>query len=1468
MPNSASVRRLVNTFLQKRSFIDTDMTEGDLEDSVAESLIDAREAKQEGEKLLTPSLFQVLRRAFGPRAVEIFQFYRDLRSIQLGLPVPSDLAGTYQKLVRTLANVRTPGDGKKLSPPVKDLLFKSSKRIIPKLQAVLRAYQADPEKRGGIVTWRPIIEQLSMLLETIARDKRVYIKIGRYLGTGGVRWPVFYKMRAREEALQRLADEDPETFASVQRLNQTIQVLDARAVSDIEKDGLVADKKRISGRWVNIGVNEETKRALDELRNKQATLRKSVKKTDAEWQKWWRTAITFEMDSEDFTLWVQENPEPVIVDEEKLAELRRRWERTKPKDDDPIALEEWEAAEPSIENLREQVGQQYKSYDALREAYKANAEEMVYDHDGTRIPMEEFRKKNKATRQTLKELASDSLIEDTRLDNMRIITEEDLEKVDVPVKSMSLTDDDAKKHRLTKVFSVKSIPVQALLEYSTPQQISILGRTGYSRDTLQVVTSGRYAGIPVDHLVNENGRLLERTEYIMDRKKGVRSRPKRDPTGYDQTQREPFVTVAEDGRLFISVSGTKKWRKVVDQLLAIGGFINEEGERTPVPAKKRRLATPPGFEKDALYYSNTLEKNGEQKRRGQYGFFFTPENFGLVQEKIGSLALSEGASKYLEDYFDDLTRAEKATEDQNLAPFAHHNLGGFKDWVLNETGEEWLKEKQKYESLQRQHGEDPRAEEWAQKAQEFRDKLNRPKELLAQRRKLEDALAEKPGDPRAIEWSQKLAELKEIFRKEQLGGFEFQMLGLQKKAIAWMESRGDNGVCALETGVGKTLVALAMAQKLIRDGWTDADMDVDPAEYPYGTNGRFLYVSPSRNLLGNMDKEAVSFLAEEGYAVTGSKIDAVVAKGGNSFQSAMNAKPGKDRVKVQRGGGVGEVLVENWLQESKRYIAVFFDEAHEYITKSTGATGRAFLGFKHPRKSVLTASPMTNEPMDAYVLAAVCNNNDLSDTKTEAGKTLRANMREWKERYCETVGGRVVGAKKGDPTVERDLKTWARTNLYFAAKQSVAEPWARPPALEADSKQPGGGTRVLMQPVVEDASKSIASAVQEHLRALHLRFRDRGYIAETKLVIDPETGIEEEIVVPGTQPYPSTSKVRDPKLEQYTQLRLKPLFELLGMLSLAPEMATLPKIDARVKGIVRNKITSVFNAAFPGKKEGDRLFPDLTIADNPKFQQASDILSEALANDPVSGTSRALLWTDDAKMVVIMAKELSKKHPGIHAAALAKEIKLFQSGVEMTRYVHPGGDAEDGWDLPFDKRLYKLYQAKDRHPKKNPGMGRGEQYKWVQFVTKFFIQENRDVRSMTCYGPQYQSGQNFQGFQTVIHMDRDSWNNENMKQRTARAYRQGQKNVVEEHTLDTMYTGAPGPGDVSLDEIRRLHQVMEGAIFDGIVVASQSHPLGTEWSGIQKQLSKYTHIDRKAMQLALAPGSLTAERTPDSEEVK
>jgi hypothetical protein len=119
-------------------------------------------------------------------------------------------------------------------------------------------------------------------------------------------------------------------------------------------------------------------------------------------------------------------------------------------------------------------------------------------------------------------------------------------------------------------------------------------------------------------------------------------------------------------------------------------------------------------------------------------------------------------------------------------------------------------------------------------------------------------------------------------------------------------------------------------------------------------------------------------------------------------------------------------------------------------------------------------------------------------------------------------------------------------------------------------------------------------------------------------------------------------------------------------------------------------------------------------------------------------------------------------------------------------------------------------------------------------------------------------GHNLQGFDTVIHLDRDSWNSESMKQRTARAWRQGQEKDVEEITIDATF-GDTEEGlsrsdfDQTLDEIRRSFQSMDADLFTRIIRDAQKLHLGKEWEDLSKKDASLWRLDEKVLELQSSP---------------
>jgi hypothetical protein len=578
------------------------------------------------------------------------------------------------------------------------------------------------------------------------------------------------------------------------------------------------------------------------------------------------------------------------------------------------------------------------------------------------------------------------------------------------------------------------------------------------------------------------------------------------------------------------------------------------------------------------------------------------------------------------------------------------------------------------------------------------------------------------------------------FSLKRIGGFRDTFKGKpldlwtkQKEAFAWVTSRDNSGVCALDTGVGKTPIAVAAIQKMRRDG-----MDQEP-----GTNGRYLYVCPAA-LVGNLRKIAKGWLQDS-----------------DSFLAQVDIVTHQEFSKNRHDDS----------DYGSDYVAIFVDEAHIVVRpKSDGGfsePAKALMSLDHPHKVLLTASPMERDPMQLFMLASISNNIDL-DTR-EGRKQARA----FRKRFCETIGGRVVGLKK-DARTQRDFRVWVKQNVFFADKRDVEEiglPQLRP------------NTEVLvMDPEIEDMYRETTSKIARALRGMVLKYRDRDPKA-----VDPVTGVH-----------------ADAKEIDAARVKFKALFTRLNELALMPDLV------------------------IPGAR-------------NPKIDRSVDIIDER-----ISSGRRTMLFTDSPKMAEHTAISLSKRIPGrLHAVALSGHIDVYKNG-EIVEYE----------DEITDKRgrTRKIKRKMRFRPRKYVDADGAvwDKKNWKVYILRYVIGGNPRVASLTLTKT-YSVGQSLHMFDTVIHLDRDSWNNESMKQRTARAWRSGQEHSVDEITLDSVYSDPHDTLDATLDEIRGYMQELESDLFDQIIIESQSEALGREWFEMKQMDASFFELNRRMMELTLSP---------------
>lgn len=675
---------------------------------------------------------------------------------------------------------------------------------------------------------------------------------------------------------------------------------------------------------------------------------------------------------------------------------------------------------------------------------------------------------------------------------------------------------------------------------------------------------------------------------------------------------------------------------------------------------------------------------------------------------------------------------------------------------------------------------------------------------------------------------------------------EWEPFGLrqkQKEALAWMDANGNSGVCALETGVGKTAVGIGMMLKLVRDGQADESATYQrPDGQTITTNGRFLFVSPT-SLKGNIQKEVRNLISDP--TVVLNKLDVLSY---NQFSGASSSK------KIPQGLRSIPFWKDLGYWDAALYAGIFFDEA-QAMKNPSSKTAAAALKLYHPRKICLTASPMERNPMEAYVLAAISNNTPLFG-KTLDAQTNRKEMRRFKERFCEIVGGRIVGIKQ-DPMIKRDLHTWVKRNIFYADKTDVVEYKLPTPERQV--------TPVYMPAPVEALYRDVAGQFSTIMQGAARKFSERT----------------------------RGDAYADRQAERIFSVSLAPIIRLLTDMANQPAKALKDIAYALDKGSLPGFVDAEGNPQKLPKnflpllqkwatsyQAADIEALAVTVG-NPKIKAAEDTLAARL--ESVQG-SRALLFADDRAMCLEAGLHLARTLGGTHVVALSDAIHFFRGGQELSKWVYPLDqdlmaklhpdeeeqkaimDKTQGLTvhaLPFGPRSHKKY------PALRGKQGVNQVYKadeWQQFVLKEMVNPNPSIVTATLQGKVYMYGHNLQGFNTVIHLDRNAWNSESMKQRTARAWRQGQSEVVHETTIDLTY--APDHGgvprtewDQTLDNIRAAFQDMDASIFDSIIKDAQTIALGAEWEGVAKKDASLWRLDKQVAELMASP-HMSRARTP------
>lgn len=1220
------------------------------------------------------------------------------------------------------------------------------------------------------------------------------IYLGQKRGTKATYWfPIFRKMSGKEKKLVDLQDRDPETYAAVVNDRRSLEEIDNEIKLNIEDNGQVGQMTMVRGRAVMLGVDPKTGEMLAYDRGMEP-------------------------------LAIQKIPNP-NYDPNKKRSPKEIWDG------------------PYVEKLK---------------------------------------KRDKAKRKLTTAPDRATLLSPHALTKVRTVTNDDMEAMaEGAVEYVSLTDDKAKESAITRVYPTQWIK-RVYQDQNDPE-------TGEAPRIVmeRVIVDGRFKGCMLNDVVNANGRMIEGTTYTYDPKNG-KPVPKEESGKDSRSYNEPFITVVEQKdrhgkmvkRLQISLPNRRATPKLkerdpeeyrqVKALQRIKSSINRLASNTPV--------------KTGSINSLIQEDSGI--------FTFDLKDFSTVQEIIGGtgMALSEGAVGTVNKHYEDQSKAEQATADRNLGFYSKRSLGGFKK-----------------------------------------------------------------GSP--------------------------PLLKVQKKAMAWLDANDNRGVIALDTGVGKTVTSISSMQKMLRDGMGEDDYTYeDSTGKIIKPNGRFLWVCPP-GLEGNLPGEIKKWLSptpvgeddfdddsEEGMARTAflhrladsgvapadmlaSKVDCMSYR---TYGAA--AKKGHWSVK---GSKVTKTSSEYWNAhyeaggkwDHKDYVALYYDEAQNMTSMGTNASAAA-LQLDHPHKICLTASAMEKNPQDSYVLQAICQNIPLS-TRKDANKAQKAEardyrrkMRRFNERYCEKVGPRIVGIKD-DPTLQRELETWTKQNIFYADKKEVE--YAKDP----ETGEPGklvsmnsNSVSVQMQPEVEEIYRTVTSGFAKIMKAMEVTFRDHGCAPSEGegegdegdcfvAMRDKETGEPLLELDDDGEPIIDTITGK-PRVRYKTDAAGNPLRKLDPILTkdmrdkvdrvFGRKMAGLVKLMNGLSNYPQETLLELADM-MDGKKEApavlangprgtpaglgilnllrkahkpDELRALALEAGNPKIDEAAEIVTRKRENDV---SARTLLFTDDLKMIEMTAIKLSKEMPGYHIAATSTEMRVFEAGKEIDQIevpiplavrklaFAPKGRVPGEPELTDDEKASRVVDAKKRRKDWEAENGTKAIHKlpfrerrirpfptlpspsgkawvkehnpwtpakeWPVFVFQQIASPSPKFKTITLYGKRYSTGQNLQAFNTVVHLDRDSWNSEEMKQRTARAWRQGQKHVVDEFTLDATYAATESPSegglDKTLDEIRGFFQKMQSDMFDDMIKRSMHADLGGEWEEVTQSDASIRNTSRNTMEFVLSP---------------
>jgi len=662
---------------------------------------------------------------------------------------------------------------------------------------------------------------------------------------------------------------------------------------------------------------------------------------------------------------------------------------------------------------------------------------------------------------------------------------------------------------------------------------------------------------------------------------------------------------------------------------------------------------------------------------------------------------------------------------------------------------------------------------------------------------------------------------------------DIRLFASQKEAIKFVLDKG-RGLVGLDTGCGKTLVAICVILKWIEDGTLRQK----------GRNGKALIVAEA-SLQGNFQREIENYCDNASEIMK--HIDIITYQG------------------FTKGMVLGEAFQHGAASYDKleNYGAVIFDEAQalknipkmknieekeETGEEATGDVEEAFLDEKetddtneelkakgikktmnramaahslnHEHKVLLTASVMEKNPEEFFNLVSITNNEPL--------ETLEIRKKEFKRRHLNTTGkfggGRVIGVK-GDKKSKRIMGDFVRENCVSVRKD------------QNKIITPEGKEELVPIPKLIKESPSIT--VDRRLQDIYLEIASPMLNTLKKMTGDFEalakdpTKVETEGIGIFQKYTKGEGMEVTSKEDAYNQF-IK-IFRMLQLLSSAP-----------------TNLIPAYPAYFEARPEMKAV---LEQAD--KYDSKLKFITGQIDKEQ---DEKWILWTDTPLIADYYYANLTKAFPSREiAVAYANKILIQKGGERQKEYVESIVESklkEKTGRKEFERVEWKDVDGKPMKYNKNWQIDALKEIKKKPEVLVLILTKA------------YTKGHNLQNFTRTIHLDRDSFNNQNMQQRDARNHRNGanpEKDMVSftpDAVLDEKYAS------FSVDKIRKYLQDLEQHIFDVVIrqsfenVPERPYEMKVEGPSqmILKKKKEMLHkaisqmkIDKKTLEYILSP---------------